>query len=160
MKQYFVALSLFLSLAVVQGCKPTTQIVSKPHTKYLPAEFQNLYFGMPLADFKTIKKDVKMESDGASFRLIATEKDMNAQVREVTYYFANTNTSVNPLYEIIIEYKDVFYRDQVASKLYGAPNSGDEWRFDSGEGYQIMIWRFETKLVIAAKMKGTEWENE
>jgi len=32
-----------------------------------------------------------------------------------------------PLYELIIEYRDVAVRDKVAQKLFGEPNDGEEW---------------------------------
>lgn len=130
----------------------------KPHQKYLPDEFRNVYFGMPLEEFEKLKKGTDLEqSDLMSFRISITEKKPEKAIKEVTYYFDNENEK--PLYELIIEYKDATERDKVARELLGQPNSGEEWAFDTGEGFLIKAWKFDKKLVVVGELPGTEWND-
>jgi len=44
--------------------------------------------------------------------------------------------------------------------LYGEPNFEKEWRFDSEEDFEIMVWNFAKKIVIAGRIAGTGWDNK
>jgi hypothetical protein len=44
--------------------------------------------------------------------------------------------------------------------LLGQPNfeNNTEWIIGSRQDYKIKAWKFENNLVLAAQLKGTEWE--
>ncbi|MCF8296524.1 MAG: hypothetical protein K9J13_03180 [Saprospiraceae bacterium] len=154
MRKYIV---LIIATLFLFSCSGTKDLHSY-QKKYIPKEFHNLYLGMPL---KEIKKVIEFSEEDISkvmsFRLSIVEENKTEQIKEVTYYLDDGED--NPLYEIIIEYNDIAVRDNVVKKLYGEPNHGEEWRFETQE-FPIMVWTYQSKLIIAAKMKGTEWENE
>lgn len=132
---------------------------SRAQLKYIPEELNDLYLGMPFAEFSTKKDITAMErSDLFSFRFQLIEEFKDPNIKEVTYYFENENNPQKPLYEMIIEYESEFDLPMYIQEKYGPPNHEDEWRFDSQEGFEIMVWSFDSKLVIAGKIKGTEWE--
>ena len=93
------------------------------------------------------------------FRKSVALPNYSDKIKELTLYFDNEGTF--PLYEFIIDYKEIAERDKVANELYGKPNFKEkEWKFDSGEGYPIRVWTYQNKLIIAGFMPGTEWEGE
>ena len=128
--------------------------------KYFPDEFKNLWFGMSISDFRKATK-VKLTPEPAlmSFRIEYVQNEFdNPELKEVTYYFDDDGE--NPLYEMIIEYHSASQRDRVAASVLGPPNEGEEWKFDSGEGFDLRAWQFRNKLVIIGVLPGTEWEEE
>lgn len=129
--------------------------------KYLPRQVSNLHLGMPFREFKTIRNVPPTEENAENndlfdFRTELTESLQDNEVKAVTYYFAKDGDE--PLYEIILEYHGGFDVRGYAVSRFGAPNYKDEWRFDSGEGFGIMLWVFNNKLIIAGAIKGTAWE--
>jgi hypothetical protein len=46
-----------------------------------------------------------------------------------------------------------------AISKYGSPNFQKEWSFKSNEGFDIRVWTFESKLVIAGLIAGTEYNS-
>ncbi|MBN1182690.1 MAG: hypothetical protein JXB49_10410 [Bacteroidales bacterium] len=129
---------------------------SEPQSsKYIPEELRNLYFGMPFTEFFSQYQAVSV-SEIMSFRKSVELKNYSSDIKELTLYFDNDGNA--PLYEFIIEYKERDVKDKTIENLYGKPNFQDkEWKFDSGEGYFIRIWTFDTKIAIAAFLPNTEW---
>lgn len=162
MKTYLI-FSIFVLILAGTSCKTTNKgVKANPHARqqqYLPVDFKNLYFGMSMDEFKKIR-GVEIARSGGSmdFRVEYTESMFkNPLIKEVTYYFDAENHY--PLYELIITYANADERDKVAARYLGSPNNGDEWRFPSGEGFDIKAWKFDNKLVIIGKLLGTEWDN-
>jgi len=64
-----------------------------------------VYFGMPLADFKTLKgTNIEQHNDGISFRKVFFGGVNGAAVKYFGYYFDAEDD--RPLYEVIIGYND------------------------------------------------------
>lgn len=157
----FLLIGLYVLAINFSGCisskkVQTTGNLHADQIKYFPDAFKNLYFGMPLTEFQKIKPDVKIPSDQImSFRTEIVENNVSSIIDNVTYYFDNDGNK--PLYELIIEYKNETDRNKEADQLLGRPNNGDEWKFDSKEGFDIKAWKFERKLVIIGALPKTEW---
>ena len=137
------------------SCFKTTHFQQK---KYFPKGFKKVYFGLPLNDFMEDNKDATIEKKSVfKFRTTVYGTCNNKDIKKVTYYFDNDGDK--PLYEFIIEYNDSLVRNKIVKKLYSKPNFNDVWRFKSKEGFDIMVWKYESKLIIAGKIKDSEWEN-
>lgn len=131
-------------------------------TQYFPDYVKNLYLGMPLEDFEEIK-DMKamIVEKGISFRHQYEEVINDDRLESIVYYF-DANISSQPLYEMIFIFKPDFDVRTYVHEMYGAPSVEfhlpfDEWCWPSGEGFQIVAWTFENKLVIIGTIKKTEW---
>ena len=132
--------------------------------KYLMAEVKGLCLGMSLDEFSRKKSNFgQLEIDNdMGFRKVYLEKAVDMEgVLSIVYYFDSDGSQ--PLYEIIIQYSSEYLAKGKANKKLGKPNDGDEWRFTSvktGLSYDIKAWIYKSKVVIAAMMDGTEWEND
>jgi hypothetical protein len=159
MKKRISFLTLAFFVLIVLSCslfKPSQPTYQK---WYLPEQFGDLYLGMPYEEFVKTKDVSQMEkSEMFSFRFEHIETPEDENIKEVTYYFEDENLPENPLYELIIEYEPSFDLAGYIKEKYGPPNYEGEWRFEGKEEFPIMVWTFDQKLVIAGKMKGTEWE--
>lgn len=156
-ERYMRTITILVMICLLLGCSGSKKIHSH-QKKYLPPELQHLYFGMPFTDFSKIYTDISV-NEIMEFRKSVHIKDFTNDIKELTVYFDNDANI--PLYEFIIDYYDVTFRDDIVALLYGKPNyNNDEWNFDSKEGYDIRIWTFNHKIVIAAFIAGTEWNEE
>jgi serine/threonine protein kinase len=127
---------------------------------YLPNKppFYNLYLGMAYDNFQKLKSvDQMQRSTQLDFRTELTETVEDEQIESITYYFDNDGNQ--PLYEFIIKYKPDFNLQNYAISKYGSPNFQKEWSFKSNEGFDIRVWTFESKLVIAGLIAGTEYNS-
>ena len=160
MKPLSFALTFLCTLLVLGGCRThQASLTEHPVRRYLPEEVRDLYFGLPLETFLAQKRDLSRAEGEGDFRTVLIEEPMPGKLESVVYYFDADGDE--PLYEIIAIYPDKPTRDAVADELLGAPNfDNKEWRYDSGEGYQIWAWTFQNKLVIAAILPNTEWADE
>jgi len=160
-RTYFI-LGLLTGLLLLGACrtrKSAASLSAHPVQRYLPAEVRDLYFGLPLETFLQQKRDLTRPEGEMDFRIVLVEEFAKGQAESMVYYFDADEDE--PLYEIIAIYPDEATRDAVAADLLGEPNyDGSEWRYDSGEGYQIWAWTFKTKLIIAAILPNTEWADE
>lgn len=123
----------------------------------LPKVVKKYKIGMKAKKFERKNKDAVTMDDGFGFRKVYEEKG-SGDVSAITYYLDDEGKQ--PLYEYIIEFKPDFDVKTYATELYGKPNSqGGEWRFESKKG-TIAVWIYQQKLVIAAALPGSEWEDE
>ena len=130
----------------------------KKQQKLFPVELGNVWFGMSKQDFTESRPNAKLSSGTMEFRKVYQEYLEGSPIKKVIFYIDSENTI---LYEMIIEYKDLETREKQVKELIGNPNhKGSKWKFDSGEGFDIYAWVFQSKLVFAAKIEGTEWEDE
>ncbi|MGB1103226.1 MAG: hypothetical protein ACPG21_06315 [Crocinitomicaceae bacterium] len=147
MKNYILAC---LTLLVLFGCATD---------RFLPNEVdKRIEFGMSKESFLKFKKDdVSKENDGFDFRHVYIEYLKNSPVEFLVYYFDADNNE--PLYEIILNYKDEKVRDEAAKSLFGEPNheNNTEWMLPQKNGPTIAAWTFKNKLVIVAQIAETEW---
>jgi len=147
------------------SCKVKKQTISvdlnkqRSQLQYIPKQLHESYLGMPFSDFKKARMVMaEKDSNGMDFRIEYTESIEDNDIRRVTYYFDKDNNL--PLYEYIIEYKSGAKLQELVNQKYGTHNDGNQWIFDSEEGFMIRVWTFENKLCIAGLIKGTEWWNE
>ena len=113
---------------------------------------------MGLDDFTKKNKSATTASAGISFRLEFQDKEAGKDIKQVTYYFDAENNK--PLYEMIIQFKDVQALDAHCSKKLGTVNDGKQWKWTTKEGYIFKAWRFSNTLVLALGLPSTEWEKE
>ena len=153
MKPYLkISSALFLLLPVfasAQKFDPKT-VVPKSLAKY--------NFGMGLDEFAKKNKLATSAGGTMSFRIEYTEKSTDKDIKSVIYYFDAENNQ--PLYEMIIDFKDKMALDAHCSKKLGAPNDGKEWKWTTKEGHTFKAWRFSNTLVLAIGLPSTEWEKE
>ncbi|MCB9674767.1 MAG: hypothetical protein H6737_06595 [Alphaproteobacteria bacterium] len=146
----------------------STALVSPAHAgglkarKALPDPVHDVRLGSSPADVRKKHSSADpLEEESADFRKVYLENTIgHPTVRSVVYYF-DADLPGNPLYEVILLFRDPAVRDQVALELYGPPNhEADEWRLPvKGADWELAVWTHHDKLIVAAQMKGTEWED-
>lgn len=121
--------------------------------QFLPKYFQKLYLGMPLEEFLVIDPNAKILDHGdLGFRIVVEEIAPTTNIKQVTYYFDSEKEQA--LYEIAIQYNNEWEVEKVASQLYGKPNFQKErWRIDIHEAFDLLVWKYESRLLIAGKDK-------
>ena len=154
---------LIMILLIITSCSLIkTAPKERFQTQLLPDIVKDLYFGMPMDKFEEVKDVENMEERiDMSFRHEHVEKIQNSELQSITYYF-DANISSHPLYEMIFIFKDDVDVESYTRNMYGKPSIKhhlpfDEWCWKRGEGFQIVAWTFENKLVIVATIKKTEW---
>jgi len=159
-KILFCILTIFLVVSC-GSLKKTTE--DRFQTTILPEYVKNLYIGMPLEEFKEInnEKSSMIEENLMSFRYEYEEIVNDENLESIVYYF-DVDIPSQPLYEMIFIYKPDFDVEAYAESMYGEPTvlfhlPYDEWCWDSQEGFKIVAWTFENKLVIVGAIKKTEW---
>ena len=157
-------LAIVKTPTIKKGAVSTTHHgVAKKHEfqqKYLPYPFKYLYLGMPIEEFKKANPKAKIQEHNAlNYRIVAEEFSPSSEIKEIIYYFDTEDQ--NPLFELIIEYNDTTQHDKVVKELYGEPNfHNNRWKIDVHEGFDMMIWEHETKLVIVGKIDHTEYTHK
>ena len=114
-------------------------------------------FNMSHEDFYALGLDslFLMES-GADFSMYY--QNLNGSLLNgAIYYFGKKDKE--PLYEIIFMYNSDAERDADALRLLGEKTSEEGWELE-WEPYNIKAWTYESKLIIAARIPGTEWYEE
>lgn len=157
----FVAL---LMLESSFSCKLKKQTTSSDLNKqrsqlqYVPKLLHETYLGMPFSDFKKVSLVMaEKDSNKTNIRIVYTETIEDNDIRKVTYYFDKDKNQ--PLYEYLIEYNSATKLQEFILQKYGNRNDGNQWIFDSGEGFLIRVWTFEKTLCIAGLIEGTKWSN-
>jgi hypothetical protein len=151
-------ITLLLSNTSVIAQKKTSNAIN-----VLPPEINSaIYFGMNFADFKNvIGSDLVLESEiiNNGFRLVYTQKTKIPKIPVLIYYFANEQNI--PLYEIIINYQNNEQAKKAATLLFGQPNFNQtEWRVKIKGFPEVWSWVYKNKLVVVAKIYGSEWFDE
>ncbi|HHI88015.1 MAG TPA: hypothetical protein ENK03_03715 [Candidatus Cloacimonetes bacterium] len=155
---FFIMILLLLTSCSLFKTAPTKRF----QTQLLPDVVKDLYFGMSMDKFEDVKNVKNMEERREmSFRYEYVEQIENAEFQSIIYYF-DAKISSHPLYEMIFIFKDDVDVESYTRTIYGKPSIKqhlpfDEWCWKSGEGFQIVAWTFENKLVIVATIKKTEW---
>ena len=148
-----ILLFLILCSISASGVSQNTKI-----RRPIPREVPNnqVEFAMSLAEFRdNFKRDDITLDDSYGFRQVYTQKVKNRHVSEIIYYFDSDGDQ--PLYEIIVVYKEEEMAELIAARKYGAPNFREhEWRFTYKE-HDIWCWVYKNKIVVAAKIPDTEW---
>jgi hypothetical protein len=119
-----------------------------------------LYLGMSKKDYLKIRPNAEYNSDVHDFRSIYVEEKFSTRFETLICYIDNDNEQL--LYEFILILNPSLNANDIASKHFGLPNKGTEWRFPPSEtnlSYTIAAWTYKNKIIIAATIKDTEWEN-
>jgi hypothetical protein len=150
----FLAIVLFL-FYTIDGLAQNKSI-KKPFPKEIGEE---IYFGMPIEQFYQDFADVSIERDNSmDFRTVLSYEVGKKKVTDLVLYFDNDGTM--PLYEIIVIYSSEEKALNMAADLLGKPNfNGTEWRF-LYKDLPLWCWVYKNKIVYAAKVAGSEWEEE
>ncbi|MFT6148731.1 MAG: hypothetical protein ACJAUH_001417 [Saprospiraceae bacterium] len=145
-------------------CKTPTLLPEETNSqdKYLFQELldSNLYLGMPREDFLMIRPNTEYNSDVHNFRSIYVEENFSPRFQTLICYLDNDGEQ--PLYEFILILSPKLDAKKIASDHFGLPNHKEkEWRFlvsETGVSYSIAAWTYKNKIIIAATLAGTEWE--
>lgn len=152
-----IVLILFLLGISLAGC----QTVEPDYRGYLPAVAKDTDFGMSLSAFRAAFPGAVQADHGQhDFRQVWIRENLGAGVDLAVYYFDTEGPM--PMYEIILNYADPAARDRWAAANLGKPNhpNGKEWIFPTESGWDLNIWTYQNKLIFAASMPGTEWDED
>ncbi len=130
---------------------------ARHQTRYLHDYVSDLYLGMPYQEFQQLKSQARLKRSQTSLSQYV-ENVQHGGIRSIVYQFGDKTD--RPLYEISIEFEPDFDLQTYAATKYGQPNHVDEWRFNSQEGFVILVWMSHNKLTIAATLPGTERPNK
>lgn len=163
MKKILFIGSILLILSI--GCNTSTKIPKeeKPQKEYLFKELisNGLYLGIPRTKFLELRPNVEYNSDAYDFRSIYVDTNFSERFENVIYYFDNDNQQ--PLYEFILLLNPDLDADELAREHFGQPNHNNtEWRFPPAKTnlpFTLAAWTYKNKIIIAATISGTEWEN-
>lgn len=112
---------------------------------------------MPMEDFKKLNGNATLNSE-VEFRKVYLEEFEEGDISTVSYYFGTKGNL--PLYEYVIDYRSKEKRDEFVKANLGDPNNGEDWAFDSQEGFKIKAWTFNNKLVVTGLIVDTEWYDD
>jgi len=121
---------------------------------------KGLYLGISKKAYLKISPNADYNSDTHDFRSIYVEENFSARFETLICYVDNDDEQ--PIYEFILILNPSLNAKDIAYEHFGLPNQGTEWRFLPSETnlpYTIAAWTYKNKIVIAATLKGTEWEN-
>jgi hypothetical protein len=160
MKKLLVFGILVLALTACRNKKELTNNTERIN-RYFPELLGDLVFNLSLDEVIAKRPNlapVNYVNDAFNFRKEFVEEINEAGIKKLVYYFSVNDQK--PFYELIIIYENDKIRDKEALRLLGQPNfeNNTEWIIGSRQDYKIKAWKFENKLVLAAQLKGTEWE--
>ncbi len=156
---------LFLTVVFIgfYGCTSTSKIPNelKSQQKYLFKELvdNELFLGLAKDDLLLKRPKAEENSDGFDFREIYIDTAFSQRFNTLIYYIDREGTK--PVYEFILLVDNRFDAKKLAKEKYGEPNYKDEWRFSKETTklpYDIAVWTFKNKVIIAGTIEGTEWE--
>lgn len=134
------------------GASDTVQLLPENLRKFV-------YFNMPRKEFLQRQPQVAELSQRVSFRRVYVDTSATDPLDFIVFYFDKDRHE--PLYEVILAFKDTTSRNQVANQLLGPPNyKGNEWYVPRDSAFDYSAWRFQNKLVIIGRIEGTEWAEE
>ena len=159
-----LTIGVILSILMI-GCKTLSKLPkeAQPQEEYLFKELteKGLYLGISQEEFKILRPNAEENADGYNFRTIFVDDSFSEQFMNIIYYFDKDGDK--PLYEFIMILNPALNADELAKEHFGLPNYQDkEWRFPPVQTdlpFTLAVWTYKNKIIIAATMKDTEWEN-
>lgn len=139
------------------GCAKTPVATPVEPVGWLPAPVADAPLGAPMAAVRSRHPALHLESSSMDFRFEHRETFDTGPVATAFAYF-DRDAEGQPLYEWILEYRDVAARDAWIDARLGAPAEDGDWHVSAGTPWPVRAWRFDRTLVIAAAMPGTEYE--
>lgn len=130
--------------------------------KILPKEINKIEFGVNMKAFLKARPNAKMQDQPHTFRHVFQEEFSSGKITSIVYYF-DADIDDNPLYEIIVNYRDEATMELQANILLGPTNysgkngQSKEWKFDINEDLPVHCWVFKNKVIYAMPLLGTEW---
>jgi hypothetical protein len=122
----------------------------------------NVPLSTPLDSFLTRKLSVKKVSGGMDFRQEYYRAINEKGMRGISYIFDLDGEK--PLYELIFEFENADTLLALMTASLGPsdhPTLADHWLINkSASGVVSLLWLFDTKIVIASNLPGTEFETE
>jgi hypothetical protein len=160
MKKILIFGILLLALGACRSKKELTNNNERIN-RYFPELLGDLVFNLSMDEVIAKRPNlapVNYVNDAFSFRKEFVEEINEAGIKKLVYYFSVNDQK--PFYELIIIYENDKIRDKEVLRLLGQPNfeNNTEWIIGSRQDYKIKAWKFENNLVLAAQLKGTEWE--
>ena len=144
------------------------QISIDDPSKYLPDYLSNIYIGIPLADFKSVKDTLLLDmSRNISDMWFGAAEEVNKDgIDEIIYKFDKEENVVNserPLYEINIKFLQSSYQNDYLNLKFGNAaviniSKNREWIFKTNKNYRLIIIARGDTVQIIATMAGTEWD--
>jgi hypothetical protein len=148
----------------VIGCTSTSKISNevKSQEKFLFQELidNGLFLGISKENLLIQRPKAEANSDGFNFREIYVDTAFSYRFNTVIYYLDRDN--LKPVYEFILLVDNGLDATKIAIDKYGKPNHNDEWRFTAQKSklpFDVAIWTFKNKIIIAGTLKDTEWED-
>jgi hypothetical protein len=150
------------------GLDSLVQINIDDPSQYLPNYIENIYIGMPLADFENVKDTTMLDLDDNDSNLwVQIHEDVNDEgIDEIVYKFDKEECGVNierPLYQINIKYLVLDDEVDYINEKFGEPfiqnnPNSKEWLFRTNKDYLLIIKESDETVQIIATMAGTEWD--
>ena len=146
----------------------TLKTTAQDQTFTLPAGIPaGVAFGMPVSAFTQVVDMRTMKSDNTrDWRTVYFQPSSDPDIRALIYYISK-EVADQPLYEIIIQYASEELAKTKAVEYFGAPNHSaaeddpkEEWRFNVPNEFARWVWVYKDKLVLVARVPGTEWDEE
>jgi hypothetical protein len=147
------------------------QIIIEEASQYLPDYLDNIYIGMPLADFENVKDTLTLDisEDVSELWFGAIEEVNDNGIDEISYKFDKEEDGVNierPLYQINIKFLEADLEDDFINqkfRLYSDGTNSDDtkdeqWIFKTDKDYLLIIKKIDDTVQIIATMAGTEWD--
>lgn len=140
MKQLLLYL-LFLG-TLSANAQDSLNIDARLQKKYLTAEMENFYIGMPTDSFFTIS-NISNTGD-----ISYSKKIQKGNALEITY-----QCTKDILYEMMVEYKSSYELKAALKKKLGPTNyvnqGMDSWKIKLDDGFTLLIWRYGQKYCVA-----------
>jgi hypothetical protein len=123
--------------------------------KLLPKEVRHFEFEKSRTDVLSANPKLVLLKE-ESFRWVYGLELQDSKISTVVLYFGKSSNE--PLYEIIVNYKDTADMEIDANALLGKPNyKGNEWKFYGKASAPLHAWVYRNKIVYAMPLPGTEW---
>lgn len=144
------------------------QITVEEPSQYLPDYLDNIYIGMPLADFENVKDTLSLDiSENVSDMWFGITEELNEDgIDEIIYKFDKEENGINterPLYQIDIKFLESDYEDDFVNQKFSQhwknnETNDKEWIFKTDKDYRLIIKEIDDAVQIIATMAGTEWD--
>lgn len=139
-----------------------TQTIADKAIETLGETLGTVSLGMSEADFFKVKSTLpRPDTTAMGFRDEVVETIGKNGLSNITYYFDADGDRM--LYEFIVGFSDGTVRAEAAETMFGPsnyPGRPDYWIAGAQDNIVSLIWAFDSKIVIAANLPGTEWDGD
>lgn len=157
-----ISTTILLTFAFMSCLRAQEQSFTMPQV--VPSQ---LGFGISLIDFKKSADMSSMRVDNTrDWRTVYFQPDDDPEVKSLIYFFDNKQPG-KPLYEITIQFLNEKIAQQNATLYFGTPNhpsegdaTSEEWRFEPTGTFAKWAWVYKDKIVIVARVPGTDWDED